>query len=412
MEPRESDLGDERGPTLHVAALPFPSRQGTQVAIAQMLGELQRCGGDHQLLSYAHGIVGEALPFPVHRAREWVPGGSLRSGPSWRKLIADVALSRELTRQTRRLRPHSIVAHHVEAAAIAPNTLPLLFFAHTDLGCELPDYAHPRLKRPLSISGAMLDRWLLHRAHAVAAVSPALAARMRQLAAADASKVHYVPVPFTPPLPITQRERTDCRARLGIPSETRVLGYTGNLDRYQGIAVLIAALARVRRDAHDAILLVGTASDPAPLLANAQQAGVGWHVRVLEIASETARRELHAAIDLAIVPRRSPGGVPIKLLDAMSRGVACVVTEAARSGLPIEGAAQLVSTGDADAIAHAAWLLLGDHARRHALAIQARRYVETHHGAANFLQAFDAACRSASKRCAVRRDRDKRGLAT
>lgn len=402
----------ELGATLHVAALPFPSHQGTQVAIAHMLGELQRAGREHHLLGYAHGVAGDAPGFPVHRAREWVRARSLRSGPSWRKLITDMALASELARQRRRLRPRSIVAHHVEAAAIAPTTQPLLFFAHTDLGSELPDYAHPWLNGPLSIAGALLDSWLVRRAHAVAAVSPALAARMRRHAACQASKVHYVPVPFLPPLPLTPGEREHCRARLGIASEARVLGYAGNLDRYQGVPLLIAALVRLRRVAPDAMLLVGTASDPAPLLAIARAAGVGRELRVLEIASETARRDLHAAIDVAIVPRRSAGGVPIKLLDAMSRGVACVVTETARSGLPIEGAAQLTAAGDADAIAHAALILLGDRERRRTLGAEARRYIERHHGATDFLQAFDAACRSASSRCSAQRDRDSRGLAT
>jgi glycosyltransferase involved in cell wall biosynthesis len=401
-----------QGPTLHVAALPFPSHQGTQVAIAHMLGELHRSGREHHLLGYAHGVDGDAPAFPMHRARECASARSLRSGPSSWKLIADLALAYELAWQRRHLRPRSIVAHHVEAAAIAPTTQPLLFFAHTDLGSELPEYAHPRLERALSISGAMLDRWLVRRAHAVAAVSPALAARMRRLAASEASKVHHVPVPFEPPLPLTLHERTSCRARLGIAGETRVLGYAGNLDRYQGIPVLIAAFERVRRVARDAMLIVGTASDPAPLFTLACEAGIGRQLRVLEIDSETARRELHAAIDLAIVPRRSAGGVPIKLLDAMSRGVACVVTETARSGLPIEGAAQLAAAGDADAIAQAAMLVLGDHERRGALATQARRYIERHHGAANFLQAFDAACQTASSRFIARRDRGSRGLAT
>jgi hypothetical protein len=42
------------GPILHVAALPFPSPQGTQAAIASMLEALASAGRDVHLLCYPH----------------------------------------------------------------------------------------------------------------------------------------------------------------------------------------------------------------------------------------------------------------------------------------------------------------------------------------------------------------------
>ena len=92
--------------TLHVAALPFPSPQGTQAAIASMLRALREAGEDARLLTYAHGAhTAEPPPFEVLRAPEGRPYRSLRSGPSLRKLAADLAQAKGLERATHANQP-------------------------------------------------------------------------------------------------------------------------------------------------------------------------------------------------------------------------------------------------------------------------------------------------------------------
>ena len=100
-------------------------------------------------------------------------------GRSAHKLFADAALARALSRAQRTLRPALVVAHHVEAALVAARAAECVFFAHTDLEAELPSYAHAAHAPWLARAGGALDAWLVRRAGAVAAISPALAARMR-----------------------------------------------------------------------------------------------------------------------------------------------------------------------------------------------------------------------------------------
>jgi glycosyltransferase involved in cell wall biosynthesis len=413
-------------PVLHVAALPFPTQQGTQAALRVMLETLARHGRADHLLAYAHAGYTAELDFPLHRSAEPLPCRSLRSGPSAHKLLADGALGVALGRLVHRLQPELIVAHHVEAAALAAGASalsgrPFMFFAHTDLAAELPTYAPDAAAGVLRGAGAHLDAALVARAHAVGTISPLLAERLRPYAVEHPDKVYDVPPPWPLPQPIAACERAGARAALGLAADARVLLYAGNLDRYQGWEDVLSALPAIRagapairggasggtapalRGGAPIVWLVATQSDPTALLARARRAGVHSMIRLCDLGSEAARRELHAAADLAIIPRRSPGGLPIKLLDAMARGVPCVAAPAAAAGLPIASVVELAPFDDASALAASVTRLLSCDAHERAeLGRRGRAYVATHHDAGRFLHAFDRACAHAVRRAAGR----------
>jgi glycosyltransferase involved in cell wall biosynthesis len=215
--------------------------------------------------------------------------------------------------------------------------------------------------------------------------------------------VHAVAPPWSLPAPIAAGERARSRAALGLDRNARVLLYAGNLDGYQGWEDVLAALPAIRARTPSLIWLVATQSDPSRLLRAAEAAGVGAAIRLCRLESEPLRRQLHAAADLAIVPRRSPGGLPIKLLDAMARGVPCVATTTAAAGLPLAHAIELATGNDASAIAAATLRLLSRPAHeRGELGQRGRAYVAARHGAEPFLHAFDRACAHALRRIAAR----------
>lgn len=381
----------------HVAALPFPTPQGTQAAIDAMLRALARAGRAPQLLAYPGGQPSaEPPPFMLHRGPAWASGGAPRSGPSLAKLLADLGLAARLhIGRPPALASELLIAHHVEAALVSW-PCPAVFFAHTDLGAELPCYA-PAWPRPLlTRAGAALDRLLIRRAAAVATVSPQLRERMVTLAGPRAARVRYVPIPWQPSRPITLDERAQARAQLGLPAGTQVVAYAGNLDAYQGWEALIAALVQLNARHPLLQLLVATASDPAPLRHAARAAGVGERVMAVRLDGEPTRRALHAAADAIAIPRRIAGGVPIKLLDALARGAPCAVARSAHAGLPLRDAALIAAGDDGPALAAALDVILTNSEHAQALRTRGREYIGREHGDAAFLTAFDAVCALAS----------------
>ncbi|MGF1464543.1 MAG: glycosyltransferase [Sandaracinaceae bacterium] len=414
--------------TLHVAAMPFPSVQGTQAAVAAMVRAEARAGRGPELLTYAHGASAHgasahgasAAPHLAgavhHRTADLVRDRSLRSGPSLRKLVQDVQVALAVRRLAGRA--DALVAHHVEACAaclLSGASKPLLFFAHTALAPELPTYLPAELPGPwptalrrglaraLSASGAALDRALLRRADGAAALSPDLRAALE---AQGDRPVTYVPVPWPVPAPIAPEERAAARRELGLGEEPLLL-YAGNLDAYQGLGTLLEGFARLRAIRKEARLLVATASDPRALDEPLRRAGLGAAVTVTRLGgAEADRRRIHAAADLAVVPRRSPGGLPIKLLDALARGLPVVATRRATAGLALEDVAALAADDDPEALARA---MLAGLARAPALREAATPYVRATHGDEAFRSALDAALREARRRWSLgRRPPDRR----
>src|SRR3982751_1172915 len=108
----ELDAQPSRPPrALHVAALPFPTYQGTQAAISAMLAASSRIDPGTALFTYATAGYAASSALAVHRVRDRPRVRSLLSGPSLGKLLLDARMLFELSDLTRRLRPRVIVAH-------------------------------------------------------------------------------------------------------------------------------------------------------------------------------------------------------------------------------------------------------------------------------------------------------------
>jgi glycosyltransferase involved in cell wall biosynthesis len=374
---------------LHIAALPFPSYQGTQAAIRSMLEARYAYGKQAELFTYGAAGYAWVPGFALHRGQDDARVG-LRSGPSWAKVFADLRMAVRLPGLCRRRAAGVLIAHHVEAMALAcrMRTLPRIFFAHTDLAAELPSYAPSRYARILARTGALTDRMLCMQAHAIAAISPALCDALH---ARTGVRSTYVPTPWPVPAPIHIDERARARHRLGISEQACVALYAGNLDAYQDAEQTLAALERLAtRGGPRLCLLLATNSAPERFLARAAQLQVPVHA--LPLAGEPVRRMLHAAADLAIVPRATPGGMPMKLLDAMARGLPCALAPLAAAGLRLRGRAEQADAPGAVALSDAVARLLSQLSqpeRRRELSERARAYIASEHSSERFHAALD-----------------------
>jgi len=368
---------------LHVACLPFPSYQGTQAALGAMLRASASTGRPTHLLTYAQAAYDLEAPYEVHRIPDVPKVRSLRSGPSWGKIALDARCIVETHRLVHRLKPSAIVAHHIEAAlaAITARVTPVYYVAHTSLARELPVY-FPSLPAGL-VSGVAkrVEDMVCARATGVAAVAPSLA----QLLGPEA---RYVPVPWSIPATVDLPTRGEARAALGLPVNAQVCLYAGNLDRYQGWEHLAEALVILQRSHPKARLLVATESDPAPARLEARRLGVADSVDFRRIGGEQARERVHAASDLTWVPRRTEGGLPIKMLDAFARQLPVVAMERATAGLPVEDACVIVPNDDAGALAAGAKRLIEDDRAAVAVREEACRYLAAHHSVESFATAL------------------------
>jgi len=368
---------------LHVAALPFPSPQGTQALIGQMLRAHRVAGHDVHLLCYAHGDGG-ALPCEVHRIADFPRHRSLRSGPSLQKPLLDAQLAWAARSLCRSLQPDLIVAHHVEAALAVriARGRDFVFYAHTDLAAELPSYARASLARPLGWAGGAVDRFLIRESARTLAVSPLLAT---QLAGHGGPSCESPAVPWPLAPAVEPRSRIDARRSLGFGPEDQVALYCGNLDAYQGLETWLEALSLLASRRPSIRWLVATDSETGDLRAELSARGLADRTRIVPLSGET-RAQVHAACDVVVVTRGVPGGVPIKLLDALARGLPLVAVERAAAGLPI-GEFTRLCAADALSFAEATERALDD-PRALKRASAGREYVRSQHDPHRWLRAL------------------------
>lgn len=370
---------------LHVACLPFPSYQGTQAALDAMLRAATDRGRGAHLLAYAHGAYDLDAPYPVHRVPDFPRVRSLRSGPSLGKLMLDARFIAHVRRLVHRLEPRAIVAHHIEAAlvALAAGARPLYYVAHTSLSRELPVYFPSLPQSAVSLAGRQSEGLVCRSARGVAAIAPSLAALL-------GGNARYIPVPWPQGAILDGPNRIQAREALGLPRDVHLCLYAGNLDRYQGWEDLLEALLAVRATHPRASLLIATESDPTPARREARRLQVEKSVHFRRLDGEHARRLVHAASDLAWIPRRIEGGLPIKMLDAFARGIPVVAMERAAAGLSLGRACVTVPDDDPAKLASAARSLIDDERARERLREQAFCYLATHHDHDSFDAAMEA----------------------
>jgi glycosyltransferase involved in cell wall biosynthesis len=342
--------------TLHVAAMPYPSTQGTQALIHQMLSALAAAGHETHLLCYARGAFSlRDPPYTLHRVPRLLPGDALerraralRSGPSLAKLAQDALLARSVAACVAALRPDAVIAHHVEAAlaALCARARPLVFVAHTSLANELPSYLPQACGALAARAGGALDRFLCRRAARVFSVSPLLAAELRAQGAPDPVPLR-VPWPCSAPFDASERARA--RAALALAPQDEVVLYAGNLDAYQGLAPLFAGLERLTQQRPALRLLLATACDARVVRRSLRSGALDARLTLAGLDGEAQRRILHAAADVVVVPRDSAGGIPVKLLDALARGSHVIAARRALAGLPLDLACRVVDGADPEA---------------------------------------------------------------
>jgi glycosyltransferase involved in cell wall biosynthesis len=316
-----------------IGAFAFPLAQGSQLYARDQALALRAAGADVTLFCYGAGSGPDPAGLPLVRIPRLLTPRRLRAGPSLGKPLADAALVAALVR-AQRARPFDLaLAHNGEAGLVAlcarsATGLRFVYVAHTLLGLELSSYAAAALRPALDRAGRRIDRMLAARADGVLALSSEAA---KQLGAEARGPLAVIPPGLDPaPEPAAEEIARAC-ARFGLTPGGFAL-YAGNLDAYQELPDLAAAARRLA---------------PLPVVVATQQpeGSAPAPLRLLRPAGALEERALVCGAAVAVLPRRIPGGFPIKLLNYMEAGRAIVAHAAVASALEHDREAWLLAPG-------------------------------------------------------------------
>lgn len=375
---------DRRYRVAIVAACPFPTLQGSQLLIRKLAEGLRSRGHETVLVTYPEGLDGVSGWSPVRRIQPLLGFRALASGPRAAKLVLDTTLLVRLLDVITRESIEVMHAHNYEAALVGLAArrltgVPLIYHSHNALAEELPTYFRGRTARRIARAlGALADREVPRRADHCIAICRELVGFLRARGVgADAIEM-IAPGGSPEEFPTCSvAEMATIRARFGF-GERPVLLYTGNLDAYQNLEVLLASIGIVRRTIGDALLVLATHATPRHLPAALRPLPAG--VRVVTAGDFATVRDVIQVADLALCPRRQWSGFPMKLLNYMAAGKAVVVSAGSAKAVQHGRNGVVVEADGPEAYAAAIVELLADPARRRRLGAAARRTVEDEYG--------------------------------
>jgi glycosyltransferase involved in cell wall biosynthesis len=364
---------------LLIAPQPFFSQRGTPINVRQMAQTLCEAGHEVHLATYS---IGEPVSIPGLRIHRALPIPGVRRVPigfSWRKVALDGLLA--LTTWRLIAGKRFDVVHAIEESVFfaLPSArlrrIPVIYDLDSWLSDQLAYGGRLRNGAILSFVRRM-ERAALRRSRLAITVSASLS---------DA--VHAM----EPNVPIAQIEDCPLDEALRAPDHTRIaslrasysLGdrravvYTGNLESYQGIGLLLDAFALVAQARTDAVLVLvgGSPAQAAAVRARAAALGVGERVVLAGQRPAEEMPEWMAIGDVLVSPRLHGGNTPLKLYSYMWSAVPIVATDLPTHTQVLDASVAVLRPATAEGLASGILEVLADPARFAPLGAAARARV-------------------------------------
>jgi 1,2-diacylglycerol 3-alpha-glucosyltransferase len=349
-----------------VAACPFPANYGTPGAIREMSATLAAQGHQIHIVTYPFG---EDLPVGnanIWRVRIWGPSQKIFVGPSFGKLLLDLFLIIELCRVVRREHIDIIHAHNYEGALIGfiAKVLvrrPLVYNAVNLMSDELPSYDF--------LKPAFLAVWLAHFLDWLVTKIPdyviAITEDLRKSIIArgiDEQRVVFIPCGVNLQM-FASGNGELLRARHQVGGRPVVM-YTGVASRFQRLDYLLRAFALVLLDEPQALLIIVSPLRDDPDFASsrkiADSLGILSNITWIGGHSLSELPDYLAMASVAVLPRPSVPGHPIKLLNYMAAGKAIACFTGGAKGVRHMRDAYVVPDHDYRALGRAIVALLHD----------------------------------------------------
>jgi glycosyltransferase involved in cell wall biosynthesis len=301
---------------LMVAPQPFLRPRGTPLSVLHRVRALTWLGHNVHLVTYPFGENPAVPGLTIHRA--WRPPfvRDVAVGPSLAKLMLDLPLARLATNLAATGR-FDLLHTHEEAGWLGAQIrrrygLRHLYDMHSSLPQQMSNLRRFR-SRIVVEAFERLERYTLAHADAIIAICPALreqvlASGYRGPLAMIENTLDFEVPPPTPETIAALRHHLD----VGIGP---VVVYTGTLEPYQGLDLLLAAVPAVAARIQDVrfVIVGGTNAQICALARQAAEGGVAAVVRFIPAVPPAEVPLYQRLADVLVTTRSSGTNTPLKL---------------------------------------------------------------------------------------------------
>ncbi|MBP1633802.1 MAG: pimA 1 [Acidobacteria bacterium] len=374
---------------LMIAPEPFFEPRGTPFSEYHRIRALTTLGHTVDLVTYPFGTGVELPGLRVFRCLRPPFVHGVRVGPSWPKVLLDIALFGTALRRALSSR-YDLVHSHEEGAAVGlplawALRLPHLYDMHSSLPQQLDNFAFSR-SRALKAFFRWLERRFVRHSRVVIVICPHLADTVRAIQpAAEPVLIENAPGSGDAP-----RAGTGARVRAqhGLAADTPLVVYTGTFEAYQGIDLLFGAMARVCERRPDARLLLA-GGKPAQVERAREQARVAAVDGATVFAGERPASDIPAYLDAADVlvsPRSTGTNTPLKIYQYLRAGRPIVATRLLTHTQVLDDEVAILTEPSADGLAAGILEALDDPLRGRVLGARARQMAERKYSDAAYIE--------------------------
>jgi glycosyltransferase involved in cell wall biosynthesis len=313
---------------LMVSPHPVYSPRGTPISVFNRCVALSALGHEIDLVTYP---VGEDRATPGLRyLRSKVPGvRSVAVGPSFTKLVLNAAVTvRSFKEAARGRRRYDVVHTHEEAGLFGPALARIAGTPHIyDMGNDWSDVLCNyglSARHPANRLAGSLESAVIRHSDAVIAHFPLIAERVESMGTTPVQTVFNIPLEAEPDPAVASLIRNTWA-----PDGAKVILYTGTLEPYQGIPLLLESMAAVAR-AHPAAVLIVMGGRPEQidkLELLAAELRVSDRVRFAGAVPSTLVPACLEAADILVSPRERGRNTPLKIFSYLRSGRPIVATE-------------------------------------------------------------------------------------
>lgn len=372
---------------LFLAPQPFFQERGTPITIDLMLSCLSERGDEVDVITFH---LGEERSYPgvrISRIRPAFAPATIRPGFSWGKVYCDLFLLGRAYRAMRARRYDLI--HAVEEGVFIAMVLKALFRVPYvyDMDSSMVTQILNRfrwlrlVRRPLR----WLEELAMRRAIAVVPMCESLAERARRHCQGVVHVVKDVSL-----IPTGSGESAE-NVRSLLNTYGPILMYVGNLERYQGVDLLLECFAAVHESHPDAELVIigGSGPDIDRYRRKARFFRTGQWVHLLGPRPVASLGNYLKQADILVSPRVEGENTPLKIYSYLDSGVAVVATDLPTHTQLVTAREAALSPPEAGAMASVISRLLDAPRERRRLARNARRLIRREHTPESYCKEVD-----------------------
>ncbi len=378
---------------LMISPQPFFEPRGAPFCVYQHVKALIELGYEVDLVTYHIGKDVKMPGLRIFRAPAIPFLSSVKPGPSLAKLPLDLFVF--LTAAWRlSLKKYNFLHAHEEAAFMGVFLSAIFHTKHLYyMHCDLPDLIAGSgfTKSKLLLRFAdFAQKLMVQRANAVITFYPELEATARKLA--PETPIHTIlPPAVDEGLPLASREEANQLRRKLKLGAGPVLVYTGTLENYQGLDILLQSIKTVAVSFPAAryVIVGGKPEQVAELRAQAQGLGVADKV-IFEGQRPLEEMPAYMAMaDVLLSPRSKGTHTPLKLYTYLRAGKPLLATSIRSHTQILTSDVALLVEPTPEGLAEGALTLLRDNAMAQELASCAKKTAEQRYSWDAFLEKND-----------------------